>query len=209
MKSFFKGFVYVILFLAGFSAIIFIAVCFSKWAESAGDLVPVVINTVFSAIMFGIGTFFFVKFCKSFIAMVFPKKYKPVLVEVVDIDVYYGEYTDGYSPMVKRLDDFGNPPHIVAPKYNKYYEQNERDKAYALIGTRMTLFARDNAPYELYFEDNLEKGSTIGWTLTYLFIAILCFVFFGFIFNMLIGLLFRGETFDWTAYWESVRENGY
>ena len=206
MKGFFKGFVYVILFLAGFSAIIFIAVCFSKWAESVGDFVPVVINTVFSAIMFGIGTFFFVKFCKSFMVMVFPKRYKPVWVEVVDIDIQKGEYTDDYSPMVKRLDDFGNPPRLVIPKHKTYISF---DEVKVLIGTRITLFARDKAPYDLYYKEDLKKSSTIGWTLGYLFLAILFFVFFWFVFDSLIGLLFRGETFDWAEYWESVRENGY
>ncbi|MGN0536393.1 MAG: hypothetical protein ACI4M3_00255 [Acutalibacteraceae bacterium] len=194
---------YVVLGVAGIFAFTLILVLLGWLAQSMGNFVPIIAGSIFSVVLFVFGTGFFIAFCSNFMAMLFPRKYKPVLVEVVGVDVHEGEYTDDYSPMVRRLDDFSNPPHLVVPKH-KSYTQNERDKAYALIGTRMTLYARDNAPYDLYYEENLKKSSTIGWTLAYLAFAILFFLFFWYAFDILIGMLFRGETFDWALFWDSM-----
>lgn len=55
-----------------------------------------------------------------FVAGVFAFTFILIWVEVVDIETYVGEYTDDYSPMVRRLDEPDTSSRTVVPKHKAY-----------------------------------------------------------------------------------------
>ncbi|MDD6490891.1 MAG: hypothetical protein PUG54_01490 [Firmicutes bacterium] len=180
MKQFFKGLLklllYILLFFTGAAALGIVSLIFAGiviLAKKMGNVVPIILCIVFIIVIAANALTFFGIFCSSFMVMVSPKKYNAVDVEIVDVDVSDGvDYGPYYWPVVIRTDDPGEPPHKSIPNYESY---NSREEVEALIGTHMTLYASDDAPYELFYKHQMKRSSSIPWTLSML-LATLFFV---------------------------------
>ena len=174
MKKFFEYVLYAILFLAGLMLFCFlvnfgiekISLLFAK----AGNLVPIIAYILFTIMMVTMLIYFWGMFWNSLMVMLFPNKYKPVEVEVVDVVVEKGEY-DIYYPIVRRRDDFSLTPKLIKIEDKGF---STREEVEVLVGTYMTLYGRDDAPYNLYYKESLKRRTSIVRTLGGSFAVTFC-----------------------------------
>lgn len=169
MKKVLKCLFWIALILAlGVGGILLFCIISAKVEEgfkSTGNAGTIALAGIFAIVFLAEDVYLVTMFCSSVMAMLFPGKYNPVEVEIVAVEYYRKKYSGRwYYPIVKRVNDKSDPPRTATPKMSRDYRQKEAEK---LVGTSLTLYARDRAPYDLYDKGRLKKSNCVFWTLWY------------------------------------------
>ncbi|MDD6489073.1 MAG: hypothetical protein PUG48_04580 [Clostridia bacterium] len=109
-------------------------------------------KSVLASVVFGIIPLIFIRMCYISIMIIF-RKSSFKAVETVIVNIRF-DSDDGYYPIVKRLDQEQSKE--IIPNSTHYFNN------YPLkVGDRLTLYARDCDPSNLYFKEELKTSGAV------------------------------------------------